>query len=70
MISYDPFWNTIHAKKITTYDLIYRQGLSANTIHRLRQGKNISTKTLNDLCEILKCGVADILTYIDPEDEP
>ena len=69
MISYEPFWKTLQAREVTTYDLIYKQGMSANTIHRLRCGKNISTKTLNELCEILRCGVSDILIYEEDEDK-
>ena len=53
---------------MTTYDLIYKQGMSANTIHRLRHGQNISTKTLDELCEILHCNVSDILTYKPPQE--
>ena len=63
MISYEPFWRTLLARNMTTYDLIYKQGLSANTIHRIKHGQAITTKTLNELCEILDCSVADILQY-------
>lgn len=63
MISYEPFWKTLKDKGITTYDLIYKQGLSANTIHRIKHGQAITTRTLNELCEILDCSVADILRY-------
>ena len=56
----------MEVREITTYDLIYKQGMSANTIQRLRHGQNISTRTLNELCEILHCNVSDILTYEEP----
>ena len=49
------------------YDLIYRQGMSSNTIYRIKHGKDITTKTINDLCEILDCSVSDIIEYIRPE---
>ncbi len=35
MISYEPFFNTLHDKGITEYSLIFKHGLSANTIHRM-----------------------------------
>ena len=63
MISYEPFWKTLQVREVTTYDLIYKQGMSANTIQRLRHDRPISTRTLDELCEILQCGVSDILTY-------
>ena len=63
MISYEPFWNTLNRRNMSTYDLIYRHGLSANTVHRMKNGKDITTKTLNELCFILKCSVSEILEY-------
>ena len=68
MISYQPFYNTLYEKGITEYALIYKFGLPANTIHRMKHGKPITTTTLNVLCEILECKVEDILEYIPPED--
>ena len=68
MISYEPFYQTLFRKNITEYHLIYKQGLSANTLHRIRHGKAISTKTLDTLCSILDCSVSDILLYI-PDQE-
>ena len=68
MISYRPFYETLFKQGITEYQLIFKQGLSANTLHRMKHGEAISTKTLNVLCEILKCSVSDIIEYI-PEEE-
>lgn len=67
MISYRPFYETLNAKGITEYNLIYKQGMSANTIHRMKHGEAISTKTLDTLCFILDCEVSDILEYIKDE---
>ena len=47
MISYEPFWQTIRRKNISTYQLIYEYGILPDTIQRLRSGKTITTKTLN-----------------------
>ena len=67
-ISYEPFYQTLLQKGITEYQLIYKQGLSANTLHHMRHGKAISTKTLDTLCFILCCEVSDILCYV-PDSE-
>ena len=67
MISYRPFYETLFRKGITEYHLIYKQGLSANTLHRMKHGEAISTKTLNVLCEILECKVEEIIEYISEE---
>lgn len=64
MISYKPLYETMYKKDITEYALIYKYGLSANTIHRIKHGKPITTKTLDILCFILDCNVSDIIEYI------
>lgn len=68
MISYDPLWRTMKQKGITTYKLIKNYSFSRGTLDSLKQNRNISTATLNDLCKILSCRVEDILLYI-PDDE-
>lgn len=67
MISYAPFYETLFKRGITEYNLIYKQGLSANTIHRMKHGEAITTKTLDTLCDILECEVQDIIQYIRDE---
>ncbi len=64
MISYKPFYDTMFRKGVTEYQLIFKQGITANTIHRMKHGKGINTSTLNTLCEVLDCRVEDILEYI------
>lgn len=63
MISYEPFYKTLLRKNITEYHLIFKQGVSANTLHRMKQGKPITTKTLDELCFILDCNVGDIIVH-------
>lgn len=67
MISYEPFYRTLFEKGITEYNLIFKQGMDAHTLHRMKHGEAITTKTLNTLCEILSCSVSDILEYIPDE---
>lgn len=38
MISYAPFYKTLKEKNITEYYLIFKAGISANTIHRMKHG--------------------------------
>ena len=67
MISYEPFYNTLFRKGITEYQLIFKQGFSANTLHRMKKGEAISTKTLDALCYALDCNVSDILQFVREE---
>lgn len=64
MISYKPFYDTLFKKGMTEYHLIFKQGFSANTLHRMKKGEAISTKTLDALCYALDCGVSDILEFV------
>jgi DNA-binding Xre family transcriptional regulator len=63
MISYKPFYETLFKKNITEYHLIFKQGFSANTLHRIKKGQAISTKTLDSLCYALDCEVSDIIKF-------
>ena len=63
MISYKPFYETLLKKGITEYNLIFKQGFSANTLHRMKKGEAISTKTLDALCYVLDYEVEDIIKF-------
>lgn len=63
MISYEPFFETLQSKEITEYQLIFKHGISANTLHRMRHGEAITTKTIDTLCFILECNVSEIITH-------
>ncbi|MBR2986729.1 MAG: helix-turn-helix transcriptional regulator [Clostridia bacterium] len=67
MITYEPFYQTIKEKGITTYKLINQYGISRSLLDRLKHNKPISTVTLNDLCSILDCGIEHIIKYIPDE---
>ena len=64
MISYKPFYETLFKKGITEYNLIFKQGFSANTLHRMKKGEAINTKTLDALCYALDCEVTDIIEFV------
>lgn len=68
MISYQPFYETLLQKGVTEYALIFKHGIPANTLHRMKHGEAITTKTLDTLCEVLDCHVSEILEYVPPED--
>jgi len=44
MISYKPFYETLLKKNITEYHLIFKEGISANTLYRMKKGESITTK--------------------------
>lgn len=63
MISYEPLWITLKKKGVTQYQLINKYHISAGQLSRLRANANVSTHTLNTLCEILDCKLEDIAVY-------
>lgn len=54
-------------KGISTYALIKDHSFSRGTLDSLKHNRNISTATLNDLCNILSCKVEDVLLHIPDE---
>ncbi len=69
MIIFDPLWETLKEKQISTYTLIHKFNVSRNLIHKLRHNESVTTTTLNDLCRILDCELSDITKYIPEEPE-
>ena len=69
MISYAPFWATLHSSGESTYTLIKNHRISSSTIDKLRKNKPLNTTTVNDLCRILNCGVADVMEYVPSEED-
>ena len=63
MIVYDRLWERMKEFGISQYRLIKEYGFSSGQLDRLRKNENISTFTLNRLCEILDCRLEDIAEY-------
>ena len=63
MIVYDRLWEKMKERSISQYKLIKEYGFSSGQLDRLRKNDNISTFTLNRLCEILDCDLEDIAEY-------
>ena len=64
MITYEPFYNTIKSKNISTYRLKNEYNISRSLLDRLKHNKPITTVTINDLCAILDCNIEDIVKYV------
>lgn len=63
MITYDPLWRTLKKKNISTYKLEKEYGMSKSMIHKLRNNKNVTLETVEQLCEMLNCELWDVLEY-------
>lgn len=62
MIDYSPFWERLKECHESWYSLINKHHISNSTLHRLKHNKDVSTKTLDTLCDILDCDICDIVT--------
>lgn len=69
MIDYSPFWKTLEASQENWYTLTTKHHMSHSTLHRLKHNKDISMKTINDLCRILNCKVQNICQYVPSNDD-
>ena len=63
MIVYDRLWAKMKEKGVSQYKLIKEFDFSSGQLDRLRKNENISTFTLNRLCEILDCSLEEIAEY-------
>lgn len=63
MIIYDKLWATMKEKGISQYKLINSYQISSGQLDRLRKNSNVSTYTLNQLCNILECKLEDIAEF-------
>ena len=63
MISYEPLFRSMKEKHIRSYELA-KGGFPRSTYYAIKQGKSITTNTVNQLCSLLQCNVSDVMEYI------
>lgn len=66
--SYDHLWKILEEKQMTKEDLKNATGMSSATIAKLGKNENISMESLEKICEVLKCGIEDVIEFM-PEDK-
>lgn len=69
MIVFNRLWETMKTKNISTYVLREKFNIESRTIRRLKSNQNVTTDTLNKLCNILECKLEDIAEYISDNDK-
>lgn len=63
MMSFEPLWQTLKQKNISTYKLIYHYGISKGTLDNLKHNRNVTMLTIEQLCKILDCKIEDVVIY-------
>ena len=68
-ISFSPMRRYMAEQGISYYRLA-NEGIDAQTLHRIRHDRPVTTETLGKLCDILKCQPGDLIEYIKEEEPP
>ena len=63
MITFDPLWETMKKKGVTTYTLITKYSFSKGSLDALKHNRSITLATLNDIFSILDCAVEEVILY-------
>lgn len=63
MVNYEPLWQTMKEKGVTTYILIEKHGINSRTIYNLKHNKGITVDTLEKLCKILRCTPNEVIRF-------
>lgn len=64
MIKFTKLFKLLKEKRISQYALINEYGISPAQITRFKQNHNVSTNSINTMCEILNCKIEDICEYV------
>ncbi|WP_301082429.1 helix-turn-helix domain-containing protein [Thomasclavelia cocleata] len=61
MIVFNKLWEVMKQKNISQYKLINEYDISPSILTRLKRNESVSTNTIERLCNILECDIADIM---------
>ena len=61
MFDYDPLWETMREKNISTYKLLKDYGFSKGTLDSLKQNRNVTMHTIDWLCQVLEVPVEKVV---------
>lgn len=62
-VSYKKLFHMLIDKNMTNAELMEKAGFSANIITRLKRDHYISLESIEKICEVMNCGVDDILEF-------
>lgn len=66
MISYQPFWDMMTEKGISTYALENEYNLNRSEISRLQNDHNFNINFIDYLCTVFDCQIQDIVIHCNP----
>lgn len=63
-VSYNKLWKLLIDRGMNKTDLKNATGISGASIAKLGKGQNITTDVLLKICEVLDCGIEDIIETV------
>lgn len=67
-VSYKKLWIMLIEKDLKKKDLIEKANISAATLSKLSNNKNVTTDVLAKICTALKCNIGEIMDMVDLEE--
>jgi putative transcriptional regulator len=64
-VAYEKLWALMKERGLTTYRIQQDGIIGQGTLQNIREGKDITTRSIAALCEALGCQPGDILEYVD-----
>lgn len=65
VVNYNKLFLLLKEKKMSNVDLQKQAGFSANIITRIKRNEYIRLQSIGSICNVLDCGVDDILEFIE-----
>lgn len=66
-INYNKLWHILIDVEMSKEQLKNASGISSATMTKISKGESVTLKTINAICEALRCQPGDILTWV-PDD--
>jgi putative transcriptional regulator len=63
-VRYNKLFKLLIDKEMTNAELAEKAGFSANIVTRLKRNKYVSLESIEKICNVLNCGVDEILEFI------
>ena len=65
--SYNKLWKLMIDKKINKTQLCKAAGITTNAMAKLGRDETVTLETLEKICEVLHCGIGDIMEFTPEE---
>ena len=68
MMTFQPFWEMMRQRNITTYMLEHEYHFNKSVIYRLKHNSNVTLDTVEKICSVFHCKVEDVILYVEQEE--